>query len=98
VKPFTLHADAEKELHEAAAGYDERRAGLGGEFLAQFAAALERVRQNPQMYAADEAGVRYCPLRRFPYTLVYLRSWRPRLDRRRGTPAQAARVLVAPPA
>lgn len=73
MKPFILHADAEAELREALEHYEQRRAGLGGEFREEFEAALERVRQNPQLYAAeDESGARYCPLRRFPYTLVYV--------------------------
>jgi hypothetical protein len=71
VKPFTIHAAAEAELREALRHYEQQRAGLGGELRTEFEAALTRVRQNPQLYAAeDESGVRYCPLGRFPYTLV----------------------------
>jgi len=73
VKPVILHADAEAELCEALEHYERQRAGLGGEFRSEFEVALERVRQNPQLYAAeDESGARYCPLRRFPSTLVYI--------------------------
>lgn len=73
MKPVTLHSDAEAELREALDYYESRRAGLGGEFRREFEAALQQVRENPNLYAAeDDAGVRYCPLRRFPYTLVYL--------------------------
>jgi toxin ParE1/3/4 len=73
VKPFILHADAEVELREALDFYEGRRINLGGEFRQAFEAALQRVRENPQAYAAeDDAGVRSCPLRRFLYTLVYV--------------------------
>jgi toxin ParE1/3/4 len=73
VKSVTLHADAEAELRETLDYYESRRSGLGGEFRREFEAALERVRENPQLYAAeDDTGVRYCPLHRFPYTLVYV--------------------------
>jgi toxin ParE1/3/4 len=73
VKAFTIHIDAEAELRAAADGYEVRRPGLGGEFLAEFEAALERVRANPLLYAAeDDSEIRHCPLHRFPYTLVYL--------------------------
>jgi toxin ParE1/3/4 len=72
VRPFAIHADAEAELREAIAWYEERRTGLGREFRLEFEAALGRVRENPQMYADEGDGVHYCPLRRFPYTLVYL--------------------------
>ena len=31
------------------------------------------MRENPLLFAVeDDPGVRYCPLRRFPYTLVYI--------------------------
>lgn len=73
MKPATLHTDAEAELWEAADYYERQRAGLGGEFRRELEAALQRVRENPKAYAAeDDPGVRYCPLRRFPYTLVYV--------------------------
>lgn len=73
MKPATLHEAAEAELREALDYYAAQRAGLDGEFRREFEAALLRVRENPLAYAvADDAGVRYCPLRRFPYTLVYV--------------------------
>jgi toxin ParE1/3/4 len=65
VKPATLHTEAEAELSEALDYYERQRAGLGGEFRREFEAALQRVRENPQAYAAeDDPEVRYCPLRR----------------------------------
>jgi toxin ParE1/3/4 len=73
VKPVALHAKAEAELLETLAYYERQRPGLGGEFLRQFEAALQRVRENPQAYAIeDEPDVRYCPLHRFPFTLIYV--------------------------
>lgn len=73
MKPANLHADAEDELREAMDYYERQRPGLGGEFRRQFEAALQRVRENPQAYPAeDDPGVRHCPLRRFPYTIVYM--------------------------
>ncbi len=73
MKSVTIHADAEAELREALERYEQQRAGLGREFREEFEAALERVRKNPELYAAeDDLGGRYCPFRRFPYTLVYV--------------------------
>jgi toxin ParE1/3/4 len=73
VKLCTLHADAEAELVKALEYYEGKRAGLGRQFRLEFEAALGRIRQDPQLYAAeDELGVRHCPLHRFPYTVVYL--------------------------
>jgi toxin ParE1/3/4 len=73
VIPYILHRDAEAELGEALDYYEQKRPGLARAFRLEFEAALERVRQNPLGYAEeDESGIRFCPLRRFPYTLVYL--------------------------
>jgi len=63
----------EAELREALEYYAVQRPGLDGEFRREFEETLERVRENPLSYAVeDDDGVRYCPLRRFPYTLVYV--------------------------
>lgn len=73
MKPIILHAAAEAELRETLAYYESQRIGLGGEFLRGFVAAIQRVRANPQAYALeDDRGARYCPLRRFPFNLIYV--------------------------
>jgi toxin ParE1/3/4 len=73
MKPAFFHENAEAELRKALEDYELQRPGLDGEFRREIEAALKRVRENPLAYAAeDDDGVRYCPLRRFPYTLVYV--------------------------
>lgn len=71
MKPAILHAEAEAELREALGYYAGQRAGLDGEFRRDFETALERICNNPRLFA-EEDGTRRCPLRRFPYTLVYI--------------------------
>jgi hypothetical protein len=73
LKPCVIHLEAEEELREALDYYESRRSGLGGRLRKEFEAALERVRANPQLFAAEtDNGVRQCSLRRFPFSLVYL--------------------------
>lgn len=73
MKPATFHTEAEADLQEGLRYYAAQRAGLDGEFLREFETALQRIRENPLHYAVeDDDGIRYCPLRRFPYTLVYV--------------------------
>ncbi len=73
MKPYTLHAEAEAELGRAFEYYERQQTGLAGDFRREFEAALQRVRDNPLSYPTEEStGARYCPLRRFPYTLVYV--------------------------
>jgi hypothetical protein len=44
-----LHPEARAELRSAALWYDERRSGLGDEFIAEVSATLDRIgdAQNP---------------------------------------------------
>lgn len=99
MKPVALHRDAEAELREALAYYESQRAGLGGEFRRKFEAALRRVCENPKAYAAeDDPAVRYCPLHKFPYTLVYMefddRIWVVAVAHQRRRPGYWARRQV----
>lgn len=72
-----LHADAAAELEAAALWYDERRAGLGLQFLAAVDRAVEHARSWPRSGSAvpelpRDLEVRRVPVARFPYHLVYL--------------------------
>jgi hypothetical protein len=71
VKPIVFHPDAAQEAREAAEYYERLRAGLGDDFRAELDAALARIQQDPQLYAAESGSVRICPLRRFPYSVYY---------------------------
>src|SRR6266849_7677079 len=67
---------AEEETQQAAQWYEERRRGLGLEFLAAVDAAFQRIRENPLQFAAletlpDEPNVHRVLLKRFPYTIIY---------------------------
>ena len=71
MKPIDFHADAAQEARDAAARYEGLRAGLGLDFRAELEAALVRIKQNPQLYAAESGSIRVCPLHRFPYSVFY---------------------------
>jgi len=66
-----FHPDAAQEANEAVDYYDALRAGLGDDFQADLGAALARIQQNPQLYAAESGSIRICPLHRFPYSAYY---------------------------
>jgi plasmid stabilization system protein ParE len=59
------------DLEDAARWYDEQRVGLGGEFLQECRATLDRIVQQPERAAADEGGIRSIRLHRFPYVAHY---------------------------
>ncbi len=70
---FTLRYRPEvvTDLDEAAKWYDQRRNGLGAEFLEECKAALGRIEENPKRVAADTQGIRSMRISRFPYVIHY---------------------------
>ena len=66
-----IRPEADAEVAEAAHWYEERRQGLGKEFLSAFAAATASLRHNPKMYAIVAENARRLVLRRFPYSVIY---------------------------
>jgi len=62
---------AEAELAAAAQYYEEQVPGLGEEFLDEIELALEKILSFPEAWAPLSHNQRRCPLRRFPYGLIY---------------------------
>jgi plasmid stabilization system protein ParE len=62
---------AEKDLTDASDWYDRQRAGLGGEFLLELQATLDRICGSPEIYAPEYRNVRRAGLNRFPYFVSY---------------------------
>jgi hypothetical protein len=75
-----LLAQAEEEAEQAAHWYEDRKDGLGFDFLDALTRGLEKIEQNPQSYALTETlqatrEVRQFLLGRFPFAIIYeLRS------------------------
>ena len=65
--------EAEAELAEAAAWYEERRAGLGVQLVADIDRAFEAILESPLVYPPWNAGPahRRYVVRRFPYLVFY---------------------------
>jgi len=61
------------ELEEAVAWYEDRRRGLGDEFLKEIEEAIERSADHPERNPVVIGDVRRTVLRRFPYA-VYFRQ------------------------
>lgn len=67
---------AESEFAEAVIWYDQRRAGLGQEFIHEIEQALDRAAAAPQRYPVVAGDVRRTVTRRFPFAIYF----RVRLD------------------
>ncbi len=68
----TTHPDAQRELDEAVAYYEEKRVGLGREFRDEVVLFVSRIVKNPQRYSVRKHDVRRANLNRFPYNVNYL--------------------------
>ena len=72
-----LHPEARAELRSAALWYDERRPGLGEEFIAEVSAALDRIVDAPESYPAWPGTraanplIRKTTIQRFPYVIAF---------------------------
>jgi plasmid stabilization system protein ParE len=66
-----VQPEAEADLVEAFRWYENKRAGLGAEFLEAVSRALERLAQHPLRHAVVHRETRRVLLRRFPYAVLY---------------------------
>ena len=69
--PLIIRPAAEEDLAEGREWYEIRREGLGTEFLAAVEEAFDRIRDNPELHAAEYRAVRRAGLGRFPYVVYY---------------------------
>lgn len=66
-----FHELAERELYEAATYYAEIRESLGGAFVTAVERAVKDITSAPRAGANASDGVRWWPVRRFPYMVFY---------------------------
>ena len=67
-----LRSEAEADLSEAFAWYEEHVSGLGSDFLLNIEAAILSIQRNPEAYPSIYKNVRRCLVRRFPFGIFYL--------------------------
>jgi plasmid stabilization system protein ParE len=72
LKPVNIQARAEAEADEAAAWYEAEQPGLGGEFLLELDAAIERAAETPLAYAQVFMDARRVLMRRFPFAVYFV--------------------------
>ena len=59
------------DLEQAEGWYDDRRLGLGREFLEECKAALDRILDRPEQGTIGAADVRSVRLHKFPYVIHF---------------------------
>ena len=65
------HPEVPQELEAAALWYEERQAGLGVDFLAEYQAMLDRILAAPERWRKVRGDNRKLNFHRFPYAIVY---------------------------
>ena len=68
---LVIRPRAETDLREARKWYENQRAGLGAEFLAEIDATIQALIRDPQRHPVYYRGFRRVVARRFPYKLFY---------------------------
>jgi toxin ParE1/3/4 len=74
---IVVHPEAAAELRDAAQWYDDRRSGLGEEFLEEVAASFSRIARAPESHARwpgvrrQGTPIRRTLLHRFPYAVAF---------------------------
>lgn len=66
-----LRPEAEQDLVDAAAWYEEQRPGLGRQFLEEAQALLSAIGERPLAYQVVHRSARRALLRRFPFGILY---------------------------
>jgi toxin ParE1/3/4 len=72
MKPVRFHQEAEREVDDASAYYEERREGLAREFISEVGYATAFIQEFPGAGTPyKKTQFRFHVIRRFPYVLYY---------------------------
>ena len=70
--PVTILHEAEVELWEAVAYYEDKTDGLGLDFATEIERAIRTIQQAPERWPLRGDGTRRLLADRFPYIVVYM--------------------------
>ncbi len=68
---FRFHPEAERELREAVAYYEEIESGLGYDLSVEVYSADQRAVSYPKAWPVLDGDIRRALVRRFPYGVLY---------------------------
>ena len=71
VDKLIIAPEVERDLAEASAWYESRRAGLGEDFLSCVDACIASILRMPEIRAVVHKQYRRALVRRFPYAVFY---------------------------
>ncbi|MBK8806633.1 MAG: type II toxin-antitoxin system RelE/ParE family toxin [Bacteroidales bacterium] len=66
-----LKEEVNTDIKDAYQWYESRQESLGERFLEELEDYIKVLKINPQIYQVRKGNRRYCPMKIFPYLLVY---------------------------
>jgi len=69
--PLKFRDEVPDDIAVACRWYEERQEGLRQDLLQELQEVLQRITENPEMYAAGRRDVRSARVHRFPYVVHY---------------------------
>ena len=69
--PVVLRPEARAEFDDAFNWYEQRRPGLGVDFVAQIQEVFDRISTTPERYGQIFHDIRRVVVQRFPYAVFY---------------------------
>ena len=67
-----VRPEAENDLKKTFLWYEDKRQGLGFDFILQVDVGLRVIERNPEIYSIGYKGTRKYLIKRFPYKIIYL--------------------------
>jgi plasmid stabilization system protein ParE len=71
ILPIRLRPEVVIDLSEAAAWYNDRRRGLGQEFVEAAYTAFDAIAERPESFPVVHKGVRRALMKRFPFAIYF---------------------------
>ena len=69
-----LRREAEQDIKSAYEWYEERRPNLGKEFIDEVESRIEKIDENPDLYATLYKNIRRALCKRFPYSVYFVKA------------------------
>jgi mRNA-degrading endonuclease RelE of RelBE toxin-antitoxin system len=66
-----LKEEADTDVYEVFGWYESKQVKLGLRFLDELEEYITILEKEPQLFQIRKSNLRYCPLKHFPYGLVY---------------------------
>ena len=70
-RTIRYHPLFEMDVINAAAWYDARNPMIGSAFVDEVSRAVDQLTQDPEQRSSVDFGVRYWPVSRFPFVVLY---------------------------